>query len=78
MVRSGPIQKDTLSFYISASGLGSAFCEAAPGYKGPSPKLGDSVLLTGNWVTRVGVSRQGFQGTETAFCFDSLEVTDAA
>jgi hypothetical protein len=76
-VQSEPGLRDTLSFYISIRGLGNAFCEAAPGYKGTSPKHGDTVLLTGPWLGKVGASPQGWQSSETVFRFDSLEVTDA-
>jgi len=63
-----------MSFYISINGIGNAFCETAKGYEGPSPKRGDTVLLTGTWVTKAGISRQGWQGSEAVFLFDSLEV----
>jgi len=69
-VTSKPSRTDTLSFYISVKNDGNPYCEAAPNsYDAPSPKLGDNVVLIGNWVRKVGQ-----QGSETVFCFNSLEI----
>ncbi len=69
-----PSKKDGLSFYISVKGFGNIFCEATPRYEGRRPELGDTVLLTGTRVVKVGASAQGFQGSEAVFLFDLLEI----